>query len=88
MTDEEQFDWSPNNGAVILPEQRSIAVYRNPWGQAVIRVEKNYPDEADDPFIVIDHANIYAVIGALKAIADAPLERDPPGPASQEPATT
>lgn len=84
--DDDRFDWSHNNGAVILPEQRSIAVYTNPFGQAVIRVAKNWPDEQDDPFLVIAHANIYQVIGALKAIADAPLQRDPPGTEQPNPA--
>jgi hypothetical protein len=76
-SDENRFDWARNNGDVIVPEQRSIAVYANHWGQAVIRAEGDYRE--DDVFVAVDHAHIYAVIGALKEIADAPLQRhDPP----------
>jgi hypothetical protein len=80
IEDEDRFDWSSVNGDVILPKQRSLAVYRNPWGQAVIRAKADYPDEREDPFIVIDHANIPLIIKALRDIADEPLSREVPSP--------
>jgi hypothetical protein len=68
------FDWSYQNQDVIVPEQRSLAVYKNNFGQAVIRVERNW-DEEGDPFVAIDHAQIPAIIAALRAIADEPVDR-------------
>jgi hypothetical protein len=82
LEDETLFDWSHKNQDVILPEQRSLAVYKNNFGQAVIRVEQHW-DEESDPYIVIDHAHIPAVIAALRAIADEPIERTQPGEAPQ-----
>jgi hypothetical protein len=72
--DDDNFDWSYKNRDVIVPEQRSLAIYKNNFGQAVLRVER-YWDEESDPFIVIDHAQIPGVIAALRAIADEPLDR-------------
>ena len=69
------FDWSYINQDVIVPEQRSLAIYKNNFGQAVIRIER-YWDEESDPYIVIDHAHIPGVIAALRAIADEPLDRN------------
>jgi hypothetical protein len=37
-TREEDF-WSPDNEDVLMPEQRSIAIYTNSWKQIVIRQE-------------------------------------------------
>jgi hypothetical protein len=76
------FDWSHKNQDVIVPEQRSLAIYTNNFGQAVIRVERHW-DQESDPYIVIDHAHIPAVIAALRAIADEPIERTQPGEAPQ-----
>ena len=73
MTDD--FDWSHENENVILPEQRTTAVYVNRWGQAVIRQERGPMDE-EDTWIIIDHAHLPAVIKALRDIADGPVARD------------
>jgi len=75
LDEDATFDWSHNNQDVIVPEQRSLAIYKNNFGQAVLRVER-YWDEESDPFIVIDHAHIPGVIAALRAIADEPLDRN------------
>ena len=72
----DDFEWSFKNGAVIVPEQRELAVYTNNMGQAVIRVRADYPDESDDPFICISHGELPRVIAALQAIAARPLTRD------------
>lgn len=73
MTDD--FDWGATNEDVILPEQRTTAVYVNTWGQAVIRQERAWCDD-EDTWVVIDHAHIPAVIKALRDIADRPVCRD------------
>jgi len=65
------FDWSADNEDVIVPEQRSLAIYRNQFGQAVIRMERRW-DEDDDTCIPIDRAQIPVILAALEAIAEAP----------------
>ena len=72
--EDERFDLSFRNQDVIVPEQRSLAVYKNNFGQAVIRVERNW-DEESDPFVAIDHAQIPTIIAALRAIGDEPIDR-------------
>lgn len=71
----DDFDWSSNNEDVIVPEQRATAVYVNPWGQAVIRQERAWNDEADT-VVVVDHAHLPEVIKSLRVIADAPVMRE------------
>jgi hypothetical protein len=78
--DNDGFDWSHNNQDVIVPELRSLAIYKNNFGQAVLRVER-YWDEESDPYIAIDHAQIPLVIAALRAIADEPVDRSHGGSA-------
>lgn len=76
---EEHFEWTVNNEDVLLPEQRTTAIYVNRWGQAVIRQERQW-DEESDPFMTIDHAHLPVVIARLQEIANAPLDRDEPEP--------
>jgi hypothetical protein len=76
---DESFHWSINNEDVILPEQRTTAIYLNRWGQAVIRQERNW-DEESDPFMTIDHAHLPVVIERLQQLASAPLSREEPEP--------
>jgi hypothetical protein len=68
---ETPFDWTADNKDVIVPEQRSLAIYQNHFGQAVLRMER-YWDEDVDTCIAIDCAQIPRIIAALKAIAEAP----------------
>lgn len=49
------FNWNDDRIIVVQREQRELAVYSNPHGQAVIRARANW-DEDDDPFIVIDRS--------------------------------
>lgn len=72
----DDFDWSVTNGDVILAEQRTTAVYTNKWGQAVIRQERGAMED-EDTYVIIDHANIPAVIMALRDIGDQPINRQP-----------
>lgn len=76
-SDADEFEWSPRNGDVIVPEQRRIAVYTNAWGQAVIREERAWDDEADN-YICVCRDNLPDLIKALSDIVDAPLRRDRP----------
>jgi hypothetical protein len=62
----DDFDWSPENEAVIMPSQQAIAVYFNRWGQIVIRAEGGYGEE--DVFIAIAPEHLPAVIAKLSAI--------------------
>lgn len=79
MSGDDEFNWSYQNRDVIVPEQKMVAIYTNNFGQAVIRVQKDWPDESEDPFIIIDHAHLPDVIARLREIADAPVQRTPPG---------
>lgn len=76
---DDNFQWTVNNEDVLLPEQRTTAVYLNRWGQVVIRQERQW-DEDSDPFMTIDHAHLPAVIARLQDIASAPLSREEPEP--------
>ena len=76
---EVEFEWDTNNEDVIVPEQRTTAVYVNRWGQAVIRQEKAW-DEEDDAFVIVDRAHLPALISRLQGIVDRPLDRDEPEP--------
>jgi len=69
-------DWSPRNSNVIIAEQRSLMVYVNPWGQAVIRQEASW-DQQEDDVVVVDHAHLPGLIKSLREIADQPLDREP-----------
>lgn len=73
----DDFDWSATNEDVLMPEQRATAIYTNNFGQAVIRQERAW-DEDEDTYVVIDHANIPAVIMKLREIGDQPVDRVSP----------
>ena len=46
------FDWSRDNGAVVLRAYGSIAVHENPYGDVVVRQERDALEE-DDSWVVI-----------------------------------
>src|SRR5262249_44715682 len=64
----DDFEWNPENGAVIVPQQQALAVYINPWGQVVIRAagEDAY---GEDSFVVVSREHLPALIARLTAIA-------------------
>jgi len=62
----DDFKWSPENGAVIVPQQQALAVYVNPWGQVVIRAAE--ANEGEDAFIVVSPEHLPALIAKLSAI--------------------
>jgi hypothetical protein len=51
----EEFDWSKDDGSIILHEQPATAVYFNKRGELVIR-QRRWPD--DDTFIYIAESSI------------------------------
>ena len=46
------FDWGSENGNVVLRAYGSVAVHENPYGDVVIRQERDATEE-DDSFVVI-----------------------------------
>ena len=65
----DDFKWEPENGAVIVPEQKAIAVYRNPWGQVVIRAgAAEYGDE--DSFVVVSTEHVPALKASPPLVLD------------------
>jgi hypothetical protein len=67
--DDEEFLWRADNESIIVPEQRATAVYWNPWGQIVIRRERDW-DESDDIFIIISSDNVEILIRRLQELLD------------------
>src|SRR3712207_7449439 len=37
--------WEPENGDILLHEQRALAVYENQWGEVTLRQEKLWDEE-------------------------------------------
>lgn len=65
---ERPFDWCSDDDqeAIILEEQRAIAVYRNRSNGVVIRAERSLDDE-DDAFVVLSTSEaVRALIAALQ----------------------
>ncbi|MGM5033510.1 hypothetical protein [Tardiphaga sp. 803_E3_N1_3] len=64
----DDFRWdAETNPSVVCPEQRSLAIYTNAYGQAVIRQERSW-DEEDDTWICISKSHLQDVIDRLKHI--------------------
>ena len=63
----DDFKWEPENGAIVVAEQRALAVYRNDWGQVVIRAAATEYGEPD-AFIVVSQEHLPALIAKLSAI--------------------
>jgi hypothetical protein len=54
--DPDKFDWdNPDEGSIVLREQRATAVYRNRAGEVIIRQKGPWPDE--DSFLFISPEN-------------------------------
>ena len=65
---QDDFDWSPENEAVIVAPQEAIAVYRNVWNQIVIRAED--ADDGVDAFVRISPEHLPRLIAALTRILE------------------
>jgi len=35
-----RWEWEPENEEIVVPEQLAFAIYRNPWGQVIIRQQR------------------------------------------------
>ena len=58
--------------SVVVREQRSLAVFLNGSGSVVVRQECAWPDETEDPYVLIRPENAEAVARAiLRAAAEA-----------------
>jgi hypothetical protein len=68
-TNSREFDWHPDSGdsehCVVIQRQLSIAVYRNPRDEVVIRQEDEYGDEDDIIFVYKD--NVLKLVERLLA---------------------
>jgi len=67
----DEFDWS-NSGAIVVREQRELAIYINPFNQLVIR-SYCYPDQ--DAAIAFELAHLPKIVARLQELA-AEIERE------------
>jgi hypothetical protein len=62
VSDDDDFNWNnPNEESIVLREQRATAVYRNRFGELIIR-QQCWPD--DDSFIYVTPENVTAFLEA------------------------
>jgi len=57
--------WGVDDPDVIIRSQPAMAVYENVYGAIVIRQEASLYEE-DDPYVVVQQANLPALIATLK----------------------
>lgn len=65
---EDDFEWKPENDAVLLTDRPAIAVYLNKWNQIVLRAEAAW-NEDSDPCIWIDRHDVPALIRRLQELS-------------------
>lgn len=67
----DNFNWSGlDKEAKVVNEARDTAVSLNTDGDMVIRQRRSWPDEQDDPFLVIPLYRVRALIDRLDALLD------------------
>ena len=65
----DDFDWGQiEKDAKVVNEARETVVYLNTQNDVVIRQRKNWPDEQEDPFLVIPLYRVRALIDRLDAL--------------------
>ena len=65
----DDFDWNGLGGQEkVVNAARETAVYLNADGDVVIRQRKDWPDEQEDPFLVIPLYRVRALIDRLDAL--------------------
>jgi hypothetical protein len=83
------FDWSRDNGNVVLRAYGSVAVHENPYGDVVVRQERDALED-DDHWVVIPVQDAeliaQAIIDKAKEIKEG-CGSDRPPPAQQQPET-
>lgn len=61
----DEFVWTPDESAVVFKTVQAVAVYKNPYGDIVIRQQAG-PLDDDDAVIVIPRDRVPALASALK----------------------
>jgi hypothetical protein len=56
--------WNADSAEMVIKSQPAIAVYDNNYGDIVVRMEADYPDE--DPIVRVRPENLRALITALQ----------------------
>ena len=79
------FDWSKDNGDVVLRAYGSIAVHENPYGDVVVRQERDAMEE-DDHWIVIPMQDAELVAQAIIDKANEIRQEGPPPTGETKPA--
>lgn len=65
----DNFNWNQlEPDAKVVNEARETAVYLNTGGDVVIRQRANWPDEQEDPFLIIPLYRVRALIDRLDAL--------------------
>ena len=65
----DSFDWNQvDKDAKVVNEARETIVYLNTNNDVVIRQRASYPDEQEDPFLVIPIHRVRALIDRLDAL--------------------
>ncbi len=67
MSDDFQWD-ELDKAAKVVNEARETVVYLNPEGDVVIRQRKNWPNEQEDPAVVIPLYRVRALIDRLDIV--------------------
>lgn len=84
----DDFNWGEDNANVVLRAYGSIAVHENPYGDVVVRQERDALDD-EDHFVVIPVRDAeyvaHAIIRKAAEIKAAPLPTRPPKEPEREP---
>jgi hypothetical protein len=64
---DDQFNWSPENEDILVPESRALALYINRWGQIVLRQDGGYDD---DVWILINVHDVPRLVERLAELAN------------------
>jgi len=67
---DDDFDWEgvAAEGGRVVNQARETVVYLNPANDVVIRQRMDWPDEQEDPFLVIPVYRVRALIDRLDAL--------------------
>lgn len=65
----EEFNWNDlDDGAIVVTQARTTAVYLGADGDVVIRHPRNWPHEEEDPFVFIPMHSVPALIARLHVL--------------------
>ena len=60
-----RWEWEPENEEIVVPEQLALAIYRNPWGQVIIR-QQGFMEE--DVYVRLNAESLPKVIAKLQRL--------------------